>query len=204
MDNFNGNAAFAEECDWLDVSYSERNYVETETQVEQKPKARFKMPKILKIAAIALVCVGALVGLLFIDADFGAEVFKTAKTVYSSSAVELPQKQGVVERKVEIPCNVELIDVKDGVATFGGGKAALCFAQGTVTDKTESSVTVKIDDETSVVYDKLTTIFVNVGDTVSAKALLGKYQTDFSVSVIRNGAVVTEVVGSSAALTWNV
>ena len=194
-DEQNQNVAVAEECDWLDVSYSERNYVDEETQPQKQTKNNFKLPK---------VCVAAFAALLFIDGDFGTEVFKTAKTVYSSSAVDFAPKQNVSQRKVEIPCNVQLKTVEGGVATFGGGKVALCFADGIVTDVTENEVVVKLDEQTSVKYQKLTKVFVNVGDEVKANALLGKYDADFTVSVLNDGSVVTEVVGSSVELTWNV
>lgn len=203
-DEQNQNVAVAEECDWLDVSYSERNYVDEETQPQKQTKSKFKLPKMFKIAAIAILCVAAFAALLFIDGNFGTEVFKTAKTVYSSSAVDFAPKQNVSQRKVEIPCNVQLKTVEGGVATFGGGKVALCFADGIVTDVTENEVVVKLDEQTAVKYQKLTKVFVKVGDEVKANALLGKYDADFTVSVLNGGSVVTEVVGSSVELTWNV
>lgn len=190
----------AEENDWLDISYSERKYVDLPAPVKQKRQIKWGKP--LKIVAVVTLCVALLAATLFIDGDFGKQIFQTAKAAFSSSIFNKQHED--VSASIAIPANANLVDVEDGVATFNGGRLALAFADGTVTGVTETSVTVAINENTSITYDGLTDIYVAVGDVVSACSLLGKYDGTFTASIAVSGETVIDVVGSETQLTWNV
>ena len=66
----------AEESDWLDVSYVERNYVE---KTGKKIKWNFLKNKKFLIAAIAFVCVASLAVFMWADSNFRKDVFSGAK-----------------------------------------------------------------------------------------------------------------------------
>lgn len=188
----------AEESDWLDVSYSER-YVRP-----QKSKKRFsdrKIGKFWKVAAVAVACVAVLAALLFVDGDFQQDVFDAVKSAVASVFGGTEQD---TENKIDIPCNLTLVDVNDGVMTFNGGRAAMSLTQGTVTSVTETSVIVAMDDKTSVIYDGLTAVMVNAGDEIEANSLLGKYDSQYTATITQNGEKVIEVVGSETQVSWNV
>lgn len=199
----------AEESDWLDVSYSERKYVSDQQQQPTKKrklpnfKFKFKLSKSMRIVAVVVLCAALLAALLFIDGNFAKDVFQTAKAAFSASVFDSARTEDVVA-SVSIPANINLVDIVDGVATFDGGKAALSFTNGTVTEVTETSVTVAMDETTSIKYEGLTNVFVSVGDVVSTNALLAKYDGCFTATVTVGGDMVTDVVGSDTQLTWNV
>lgn len=204
-DGVNSIVCDAEEVDWLDVSYSERKYV-NETQPEQvktKKKFTIKWNKPLKIAVIALLCVAVLAAMLFMDGNFGKDVFQTAKEAFSASLFGVNNTQDVAST-IALPSNINLVDINDGVATFGGGRATLSFTNGMVSNVSETSVTVQIDDTTCITYDGLTTVYVAVGDAVSANSLLGKYDGTFTATISVDGQTVQDVVGSESQLTWQV
>ena len=203
FDGVNSIVCDAEESDWLDISYSERKYVEAPERGKKNKKINFKLTKSIKIVAIALLCVAILAAMLFIDGEFASDVFQTAKAAVSSSIFNKPE-QDVVAQTVAIPANVNLVDVTDGVATFEGGRATLSFTEGTVTDVTETSVVVAIDETTSIIYDNLTCVYVAVGDTVAVNSLIGKYEGTFTATVSVSGETVKDVIGSETQLTWNV
>ena len=212
FDGVNSIVCDAEESDWLDVSYSERMYVEE----PERKRFNFKFPKFkfnfnfklklnrpMKIVAIAVLCVAVLAAMLFIDGDFAADVFQNAKAAIATSVFDRADKD-VVGQTVVIPANVNLVDVVDGVATFNGGKATVSFTEGTVTDVTETSVTVAIDESTCITYDNLISVYVAVGDTVTVNTLLGKYDGTFTATLSVAGETVKDVIGSETQLTWNV
>ena len=213
FDGVNSVVCDAEEADWLDVSYSERKYVEEPAPEQKKSKFNFnfkgakkiKLSRPLKIVAIAVLVVAVLAAMLLFDGNFGKDIFQTAKAAYSSvlSIFDKNEPQDVAAT-IAIPSNHELVDINDGVATFEGGRATLSFTSGTVIGITETSVTVAIDDDTAITYDGLTTVFVSIGDTVSAGSLLGKYDGTFTATITQSGETVKDVVGSETQLTWNV
>lgn len=204
FDGVNSIVCDAEESDWLDVSYSERNYVEQPQPKKERNRAKFKFKigKPLKIAAIAILCAALLAALLFVDGQFAKDVFETAKEAFSSTVFDVA-KQPVATAAISIPSNLDLVDVADGIATFNGGRAALSLTAGTVKSVGEGSLTVAMDDETDVVYTNLSDIYVAEGDAVSVNSLLAKYDGSFNVTVTVSGATV-DVVGSDTQLTWNV
>ena len=158
-DGVNSIVCDAEENDWLDVSYSERKYVQEEQPKSKKRKLfnfNFKFPKInlklrkpLQIALVAVLVVALLAAMLFIDGDFASDVFQTAKAAFAGSVFDAGDSQNV-SVSVSIPANARLVDVAEGVATFDGGRVTVSFTDGTVVGVTETSVTVAIDDNTSI------------------------------------------------------
>lgn len=196
-DGINCATTEAEECDWLDVSYSER-YVKPKKKKVKAKKA--KISKAWKVAIVVVLCLAVLAATLFADGDFKKEVFAAVKTATAS----LLGKSVETENKINVPCNLTLVDVNDGVMTFTGGRAALSLTAGTVSETTENSVTVSMDENTSMVYSDLTSVMVSVGDKLSENSLLGKYEGQFVVTILRDGEVVKQVVGSETQLVWNV
>lgn len=205
-DGVNSIVCDAEENDWLDVSYSERNYVAEPERKKRKfniPKLNIKLSKSVKIVIVAVLCVALLAALLFIDGNFAADVFQTAKAAVASSIFN-KNEQDVAAQTVAIPANVNLVDVVDGVATFDGGRATLSFTAGTVKDVTDKSVTIQIDETTCITYDNLTSVYVSVGDKVTVNSLIGKYDGTFTATLSVAGETVKDVIGSESQLTWNV
>lgn len=212
FDGVNSIVCDAEESDWLDVSYSERMYVEE----PERKRFNFKFPKFnfkfnfklnlsrpAKIVAIVALCVVVLAAMLFIDGDFAADVFQNARAAIATSVFER-QEVEVVAQSIVIPANVDLVDVADGIATFSGGRVTVSFTEGAVTDVTETSVTVAIDESTSITYDGLTSVYVAVGDTVTVNSLIGKYDGTFTATLSVGGEAVKDVVGSETQLEWYV
>ena len=209
-DGVNSIVCDAEESDWLDISYSQRKYVETAAAPAKKrfnfaPKFKFnfkniKLSRPLKIVAIAVLCVAVLAALLFVDGNFGKEVFDTVKAAYSSTLFGSSNER--VSASITIPVNCTLLDVNDGVSTFTGGKVVLSFTDGTVQEVTDTTVTVAIDDNLTITYDGLTDVYVAVGDTLTANTLLGKYNGTFTATITQSGETVKDVVGSETQLTW--
>lgn len=191
----------AEESDWLDISYSERRYIQETTPKKEKVKPKINVSRAWKVAIVAVLCVAILSAMLFVDGDFKKSVFDAVKTAVASVFDNSPQD---TENKINIPCNLNLVDVKDGVMTFSGGRAATSLTGGKVSEVTENSVTVTVDEKTSVVYSQLTSVLVKTGDSVGENSLLGKYDSQYTASILQDGEVVKQVVGSETQLTWNV
>ncbi len=192
--NVNNVVCDAEETDWLDLTYTERKYV-------NNTKPRKKMRTIFKVLIVLAVCVAVFGAALLIDNDFSTEVFTAAKNAYTS-VIAIFQEPTPTNNTITLPVNVTLVDSVDGVSTFGGGKATLSFTNGTVTAVDETSVTVAIDDDTTITYTNLTAVFVAVGDTVEQNTLIGKYQGTFSTVIAEDGAVVKQVIASETQLSW--
>ena len=184
----------AEEADWLDLNYTQRKYV-------NDTKQRKKMARVLKVLIVLVVCVAVFGAALIIDNDFSNQVFATVKKAYTS-VIAIFQQPTPTNNTITLPVNVTLVDSADGVSTFGGGKATLSFTKGTVTAADETSVTVAIDQDTTITYSNLTTVFVAVGDSVQVNTLLGKYDGTFSTVIAESGEVVKQVVASPTQLSW--
>ncbi len=201
-EGYNSAVCDAEESDWLDISYTERKYVDKPKTQRHFHLPKIKIKKVWTYAAIALVCVALLATLLFVDGNFTGEVFNAVKTA-STSVFTLPQND-VAENKINIPCNLTLQEVNDGVMTFGGGRAALSLTAGKVTEVGEDSVTIAVDEDTQIVYSNLKSTYVAVGDEIAENTLLGKYEDSFSASIYEKGEIVKQVVGSESQLKWSV
>lgn len=201
-EGYNSAVCDAEESDWLDISYTERKYIDKEKKSRfHLPKIKLKIKKVWMYAAIALVCVAVLAALLFVDGNFTDDVFNAVKTA-STSVFTRPEN--ITENKINIPCNVTLMEVNDGVMTFGGGRAALSLTGGKVTAVGEDSVTVQLSDDTQIVYSQLDNIYVAVGDEIAESTLIGKYSDSYTASIFEKGEIVKEVVGSETQLKWSV
>ena len=98
----------AEESDWLDVSYTERKYLNKNKK--QKKERKLKLGKTWKIAIVAVLCLAVLATMLFLDGDLKNEVFNAVKTA-TASIFNRTEKD--TENKINIPCNVSLVDVSD-------------------------------------------------------------------------------------------
>ena len=198
----------AEENDWLSVSYHEQKYANEQPaakKARKMPKIKFGKlnKKVIAIAAAVVLCVAALACMLFIDGNFSADVFGAVKTAYSSN-VFTPIEPKPVTANITLPCNVNLKDVsEEGVATFTGGRAVMSFTAGKVTEATENSVTVAIDENTSITYQGLAEVYVALDSEIAANELLGKYDGEFTATVSVAGQT-KQVVGSETQLTWNV
>ena len=201
-EGYNSTVCDAEESDWLDISYTERKYIDKPKSWRFRlPKIKIKFKKVWKYAAIAVVCVAVLAMMLFVDGNFTSDVFSAVRTA-STSVFNRPQN--ITESKINIPCNVTLLEVNDGVMTFGGGSVAVSMTSGTVLDVGEDSVTIAIDGDTQIVYYQLNNIMVSAGDKVEENSVLGKYSESFTVSIFESGKVVKGVIGSESELKWSV
>lgn len=193
-----------EENDWLDVTYSERKY----DAAPQKPAHKFnlwqRMSRKWKVFSIACLCILALVGVLVFSPAARNGIATAAKKAYLAVASAFERKQDTSATKFDIPCNAELMDVKDGVATFGGGRAALSFCGGKVTKVDENSVTVQLGDDLLLCYGGLTSVYVAEGQSVQANELLGKYDSTFTATIVKGETTVTDVVASDNSIAWNV
>lgn len=192
-----------EENDWLEVSYANRKYVE-----ENKPKPSVRNNKkyisVLKYTAMALVAFTVLAGLLFVDSNFDGNVFETARATFTS---QLPVWQAVSnapDGTIEIPYTMTVDNVDNGVVYLSGGRAVVSFTDGTVSQVGEDSLTVDIDENTRIVYSDLTAIYVTEGQEVTRNTLLAKYNDTATITILYNGEIVEDVVGSENSVQWSV
>ena len=193
--NVNNIVCDAEETDWLDLTYPERKYVQT----DKKPRKLGKK-LIVALAIVALLVVGFGTAML-IDNDFSTQVFTAVQKAYTS-VLAIFDGATPTNNTITLPVNITLVDSVDGVFTFGGGKATLSFTSGTVTEVTGNSVTVALDDDTTITYSNLVAVFVAVGDNVEQNTLIGKYDGTFSTVIAESGEVVKQVVASPTQLSW--
>src|SRR5699024_4310118 len=105
---------------------------------------------------------------------------------------------------IEIPYTMTVDNVENGVVYLSGGRAVVSFTDGTVTEVGETSVTVSVDEETTIVYDNLTDVFVEQGQQLSKNDLVAKYTDSATISIVHNGEIVTDVVGSANSVQWSV
>ena len=192
--NVNNIVCDAEETDWLDLTYTERKYI-------KKEKPRKKLKGIFVALIIVAVIVAGFGTAMLIDNDFSTEVFTAVKKAYTS-VLAIFDGATPTSNTITLPVNITLVDSIDGVSTFGGGKATLSFTSGTVTNVGENSVTVSIDQDTTITYTNLTAVFVSVGDSVEQNTLIGKYDGTFSTVIAESGEVVKQVVASETQLSW--
>ncbi len=201
----------AEENDWLDISYTERKYLNEETPVKRAKKRRapafFKnktVSKVVKYVAAGLVSAAAVVGLLFVDSNFEGNVFETARATYSSNLAIFGGTAASGVNKITLPYTITLENVEGGVVVFSGGRAVVSFTDGVVKEVTENSVTVEVDDKTSIVYSDLTATYVAAGDEISANTLIAKYDGSAKATIVYDGEIVEDVIGSEYELQWSV
>lgn len=192
--NVNNIVCDAEETDWLDLTYTERKYI-------KKEKPRKKLKGIFVALIIVAVIVAGFGTAMLIDNDFSTEVFTAVKKAYTS-VLAIFDGATPTSNTITLPVNITLVNSIDGVSTFGGGKATLSFTSGIVTSVEDNSVTVSIDQDTTITYTNLTAVFVSVGDSVEQNTLIGKYDGTFSTVIAESGEVVKQVVASETQLSW--
>ena len=192
-----------EENDWLEVSYANRKYVE-----ENKPKPSVRNNKkyisVLKYTAMALVAFAVLAGLLFVDSNFDGNVFETARATFTSQLPVWHAVSNAPDGTIEIPYTMTVDNVDNGVVYLSGGRAVVSFTDGTVSQVGEDSLTVDIDENTRIVYSDLTAIYVTEGQEVTRNTLLAKYNDTATITILYNGEIVEDVVGSENSVQWSV
>ncbi|MDD4832457.1 MAG: hypothetical protein PHI78_02160 [Clostridia bacterium] len=193
----------AVESDWLDITYTQRKYLEEEQEIcdyqIKKPKA--KLPKNMLVTVGALIIIiGIVCGMIFING--GTDIFETAKMAYISTV--FGNSDSVNQKtSVTLPVNAVVQGVEsDGTVEIGGGTLCMNLAKGVVVSVTETSVTVKIDEDINMVYSDLTSILVEDGQTVDENAVLGKYDGTMKVNVVIENTVVTNIVGTDKSFEW--
>ena len=190
----------AEESDWLDVSYVERNYVE---KTGKKIKWNFLKNKKFLIAAIAFVCVASLAVFMWADSNFRKDVFSGAKNAYTTMiSIFDGGSASDAQNKINVPCNATLVEITDGVAVFEGGKVALSFIDGKISDVSENSVTVTNDSGVAICFGNLTEIFVVEGDQVDQNQLIGRYDGTFTATISDDGQAVSGVIATEREISW--
>ncbi len=167
-----------------------------------KDKAKRIWQKSWKPAAACLVIVGVLIGMRYADAGFVGDVFGYAKDTFTSTIVA-PQTEADNPNTVVMPSNAE-VAITDGDITLSGGSLAVNLKAGTVTDVTETGVTVSVGDKFDIVYSNLSEVLVNVGDSVAQYHVLGKYDDSAIVNLIVDGQKLTGVSADGFTLKWQV
>lgn len=198
----------AQENDWLSVTYTQRNYIkEDETQKPVKKKDVIRRTggwfhKNLKYVVAGVLLLAVVAGMLLAGGEGG--VFQTARTAYTSTLLEDVGAINSVTStyKVNLPATLAVEEItEDGTVVLSGGKVAQCLQSGTVTAITESTLTVKISDDTEIVYSALTDILVKEGETVEQYACLGRYDGSMRVNVVCNGEIAP-VTSGGYTLEW--
>lgn len=200
-----------QENDWLDVNYTAKKYLDQPEEKEKKQhhipsfKGIKKMSTFGKVMVCAVALILALVAFMFVDGNGQTEVFQAVKQTFTTTFSFLgSNSQDVNKNTIAVPYNVTLDSVDKGVVTISGGQALVSFTEGTVSEVTENTVSVTMEDGAVLVYGGCTEIFVKVGDTVSAYDLLARYSETATVSIVVDGQTVLDVVGSENSLQWSV
>lgn len=155
----------------------------------------------LRLSIVALV-LALLVGAFFLaDSFMDGQLRLLAKETFI-----VPVFGGSVDKNYEmsVPCNINVDDVNNGVITFSGGSVILSFTDGTVSKVSDDSITVAINDTTSITYQGATHSYVAVGDKVAVNQLLAKFVDTASASIYHNGELVQSVIGSETSIKWSV
>lgn len=194
----------AVESDWLDITYTQRKYIQEEVEAVEysKPKKQRKSHKGLLTVVACLAAVALIVcGMIFVNGN--SNIFETARLAYTSGIFK--GIESVTEKtKVELPVNAEILSIKsDGTVEIGGGKLCMNLVGGTVVSVTDNVVTVEIEDGVKLVYSNLNKILVASGDKVDKNAVLGKYDESMKVNVVVDDSVVTAVSGGAKAFEWS-
>ncbi len=198
-----------DEDDWLDVSYSQRHYIQEENSAfdSVRPAKRRKERKpFYKIAAYVMACVlvvGIIFAMKYANKGFAGEVFSVAKAAGNSGILQVFKKSDKGE-VINLPINVTVDKVENGTVTISGGKVLLSFCNGEVSDVTDDTVTVKTSDDLQIVYGGLTKILVKKGDKIATQTVIGKYVTTAAVNLLYKGEVVKDITTVNYTLVWKV
>lgn len=210
--------SIAQENDWLDVNYTAKKYLEEQPIVTKqnrkkvRPKSNRvniniwrKMGAFGKVMACSVMAILALVAFMFVDSSGQSDVFSAVKQTFTTTFGFLGGGQSVNNSNtIELPINVTIDNVENGIITFSGGQALVSFTEGTVSNVTEDSVSVTMADGSVIVYSGCTEIFVKVGDSVEQYNLLARYKDSATACIQVDGVTVTEVVGSQNSIQWSV
>ncbi|MEG1527581.1 MAG: hypothetical protein RR248_02545 [Clostridia bacterium] len=195
------------ESDWLDITYTQRNYLKEEEKLSSyspPPKRKkIKVGNIVKYAVAVVFLLVALAGMLFVKTENG--VFQTARLTYTSSLLQDLDFLSIdkPDNIVKLPATASIDKVlPDGTVILKGGKVATCLAKGKVIEVKPNSVTIKVDEKTLMVYSNLSKVVVKQGQELEQFDCIGKYEQTTGVSVIYNGEAVTEVVGDTYSFSW--
>lgn len=197
------------EDDWLDISYTQRHYIQDEDKalsVVRKRKTGDKKSATKWIARglVFLLVAATLVAMSVVTEGFAGEVFAFAKTTYTQNIIDVFDTVNQNKKTIILPINVTVDNVENGTITVSGGKILLNFKAGKVVSKTDDTVTVGVDDKLQIVYGGLNTILVNVGDEIDTQAVLGKYASAATVNLIYDGEVVKDVTTVNYTLVWKI
>ena len=174
----------------------------TVNEYSGKGRIRRAFQKAWKPAAACLVIAGVLIGMRYADAGFVGDVFGYAKDTFTSTIVA-QQPVESSQDTVVMPSNAE-VTVTNGDIMLSGGTLAINFKEGTVTDVTETSVTVSVGDKFDIVYSNLSEVLVELGYSVAQYHVLGKYEDNAMVNLIVNGQKLTGVYADGFTLKWQV
>ena len=203
MEDVNAYSCQAVEDDWLDISYTERKYVNKEPYLKTGKKSKvipFLKQNFKYVLTVALLIV-AVCAMMFATNE--ESIFKTARLAYTTTFLSFYENFGKNEHEVVLPPSAEIDNVaEDGKITITGGRFVFCLQKGKVTEITEDSVTIEIDEKTTMVYCDLTEILVEQDSEIALYQCIGEYEGTMSVQVIYNGQAVTDVVGNENSFKW--
>lgn len=198
----------AEQCEWLDVSYTARQYSQDEqanTATAKPRRSKGKKGK-WKVVALSVLTVFVLVSAVFISTNGGWDSVTDIylSSVFSSSS-DTTSTDGIGGyQSIDLPYNVDIVSVDSGVVTFDGGSIVVSFTAGTVTTVGDGTVSVALDDSTTIVYGNISECYVVVGSELEYCDVIGKYDDTATVSIINDDITVTNLVGSDYILQWSV
>ncbi len=198
----------AEQCEWLDVSYTARQYSQDEQASSASVKPRTSKGKRgkWKVVALSVLTVFVLVSAFFISTNGGwdsvTDIYLSSVFGSSSDGTSTDSTGGY--QSIDLPYNVEIISVDSGIVTFDGGSIVVSFTAGTVTSVGEGTVSVAVDDSTTIVYGNISECYVVVGSELEYCDVIGKYDETATVSIISDDTTITNLVGSDYILQWSV
>lgn len=199
--------------DWLDINHTVKQYAEQPQPQKQKRQRKASAAKISwkrfgvfgKVMVSAFAVIIALMAFMWIDGSGQTTVFEAVKNTFTTTFAFLDGGNANQNTNtIEVPYNVTVSSVDNGIITFGGGQALVSFTDGTVTAVDETTISVALSDTVTIVYGGCTETFVEVGDTVSAYDLLARYKDNATATIVVNGQTVVDVVGSESSIQWGV
>lgn len=200
--------------DWLDINQTVKQYAEEPQPKQRQHQKRQRSRKSVSLRHLsvfgrvmlsAVAVIVALLAFMWIDGSGQSTVFQAVKDTFTTTFAFLDG--GKAEQNtntIDVPYNVTVSNVENGVITFGGGQALVSFTDGKVTAVDETTVSVALSDDVVIVYGGCTETFVKVGDIVSAYDLLARYKDNATATIVVNGETVVNVVGSENSIKWGV
>lgn len=154
----------AEQCEWLDVSYTARKYSQDDN-VQTKQRTGKPRKSHWKIVALSVLTVFVMVSAFFIGSNGGWDSVTDIylSSVFNSSDDSTTTGSSGAYQSINLPYNVDIVSVSGSVVTFDGGSIVVSFTEGTVTSVSDGTVSVAIDDDTTIVYGNISECYVVVG-----------------------------------------